>query len=369
MMKRALLALAVTSTLFAQAPAGAPGAVAPKPVGAKPARVQPPARIIDFKADNTSIKPKQSVTLIWSTENPNSTNITPAPGRVTPRGSAVLTPSATTTYTLTVTGPNNQVETKTVTVKVEGTKEVATTAAATPAGPAKTPRLGTHPDLSGVYGAGGGGFGGGGGAGAAKGKGAPPAAAAAKGAPPAAAAKPAGPELKPGKESFRVVRGPTDAGALSDCMPIAGPAAYTVPYQFQLVQNANYLLILHEYPGVFRIVPLPQGTTNPAHPVDPDPTWMGDSVGRWEGDTLVVDTVGFNTRTELSGYKHSEGLHIVEKFTRTNADTLQYEATLEDPEVFVRPWTVSRNFSLRPDLKKVDEFVCENNKDYKALFQ
>ena len=121
------------------------------------------------------------------------------------------------------------------------------------------------------------------------------------------------PELKPGKESYRVVRGPQDAGALSDCMPIAGPAAYTVPYQFQLVQNANYVLILHEYPGVFRIVPLPQGNVNPAHPVDPDPTWMGDSVGRWEGDTLVVDTVGFNTRTELSGYKHSEGLHIVEK--------------------------------------------------------
>lgn len=354
-MKRALLTFTLCSTLFAQAPpAAGPGAAPPKPAGAKPARTQPPARIIDFKADKPDLNPGQSATLIWSTENPNSTSITPAPGRVTPRGSAVVVPARTTTYTLTVTGPNNQVETKTVTVKVAGTEEAPISVVITPAGPAPTPQLNGHPDFSGVYGAGGGGLGGGAGRG---------------GAPAAAPAKPAGPELKPGKESYRVVRGPQDAGALSDCMPIAGPAAYTVPYQFQLVQNANYVLILHEYPGVFRIVPLPQGNVNPAHPVDPDPTWMGDSVGRWEGDTLVVDTVGFNTRTELSGYKHSEGLHIVEKFKRPNADTLEYEATLEDPDVFVRPWTVSRNFALRPDLKKVDEFVCENNKDYKALFQ
>ena len=160
------------------------------------------------------------------------------------------------------------------------------------------------------------------------------------------------------------MRGPNDAGALSDCMPIAGPAAFTVPYQFQIQQTPNYTIILHEYPGVFRIVP----TNGAAHPVDPDPTWMGDSVGKWEGDTLVVDTVGFNTRTELSGFKHSEALHIVERFSRPDFDTLQYDATLEDPNVFVRPWTVSRTFPLRPDLNKIDEFVCENNKDYSKLF-
>ncbi len=347
-MKRALLTFTLCSTLFAQAPPAAPGATPPKPAPAK--RVPPPARIIDFKVDKASINPGQSATLIWSTENPNATNITPAPGRVTPRGSTVVMPARTTTYTLTVTGPNNQVETKTVTVKVAGTTEAPAEVAAAPAGPTETPKLNGHPDFSGIYGAAGGGIGGGRGG-------------------PGAAGAPAGPELKPGKESYRVVRGPQDAGALADCMPIAGPAAYTVPYQFQLVQNKDYLLILHEYPGVFRIVPLPQGNVNPAHPVDPDPTWMGDSVGRWEGDTLVIDTVGFNTRTELSGYKHSESLHIVEKFKRPDASTLEYEATLEDPEVFVKPWTVSRRFALRPDLRKVDEFVCENNKDYKALFK
>ncbi|MEI9812240.1 MAG: hypothetical protein WDO18_06020 [Acidobacteriota bacterium] len=342
------LTAAFSAAIFAQAPVGA---APPKPAAPKPARTQPPARILDFKADSTSLQPGQSATLIWATENPNATTIMPAPGRVTPRGSAIVTPSTTTTYTLTVTGPNSQVETRQITVKVAGTTEAPITV--TIDTPATVARINGHPDFSGVYGAAGGGIGGG--------RGGP----AAPGAPTA----PAGPELKPGKESYRVVRGAQDAGALADCMPIAGPAAYTVPYQFQLVQNANFLLILHEYPGIFRIVPLPQGPTPLAHPVDPDPTWLGDSIAKWDGDTLVIDTVGFNTRTELSGYKHSESLHIVERFKRPTPDSLEYEATLEDPEVFVKPWTVARRFGLRPDLKKIDEFVCENNKDYKALFK
>jgi len=170
--------------------------------------------------------------------------------------------------------------------------------------------------------------------------------------------------LKPGKENYRVVRGPNDAGYLSDCMPVAGPAAYTVPYQFQILQNDNFVVIFHEYPGTFRIVP----TNGGVHTVDPDPTWLGESIGKWEGDTLVIDAIGFNTRTELSGIKHSEALHIVERFKKASDGSLEYEATLEDPEVFVRPWTVTRTYPLRPDLKKIDEFVCENNKDYKELF-
>lgn len=327
-MIRSLSTLLLISALsFAQAP--------PPAAPAKPARVVPPARILDFKADKSSIQAGQTVTLIWATENPNGVNIMPEPGRVSPRGSVPLSPTATTTYILTVNGPNNQVETRQLTVNVTGTAA------------AKTAANVAHPDLSGVWGAGGGGLGGGRGAGA---------------------GAPAGPELKPGKESYRVVRGPNDPGGLANCMPIAGPAAYTVPYQFQIVQNADFVVIMHEYPGVFRIVPLEAPGKPVAHPVDPDPTWMGDAIGRWEGDTLVVDIVGFNTNTELSGYKHSESLHIVEKFSRPNPNTLQYEATLEDPEVFVKPWTVSRSFALRTDLKKIDEFVCENNQDYKSLF-
>ena len=339
-----ILTAAFASLAGAQAPpaAGQPAAAPPKPQ-----RVQPPARISDFRAQPATIQPGQSATLIWATENPNAITISPEVGRVIPRGSRLVSPKATTTYTLTVTGPNNTVLTKEVTVTVPGT---AAAASAAPTGEVKreVPRLANgKPDLSGVYS-----FGGGGGGG--------------RGAAPAGGrgAAPVGPELKPGIEKYRVVRGPNDAGALADCMPVAGPAAYSVPYQFQILQTPTYAVIMHEYPGVFRIVP----TNGSTHPVDPDPTWMGDAVGRWEGDTLVVDMVGFNTRTELSGFKHSEALHIVERFSRSDFDTLQYEATLEDPNVFVKPWTVTRTFPLRPDLNKIDEFVCENNKDYSKLF-
>ena len=341
-MRLTLIALISISLAMAQAP---PPAAAPRPP-----RVQPPARITEFRTQPESIQAGQPVILIWATENPNAVTISPEVGKVTPRGSRQVNPKATTTYTLTVTGPNNTVVTKEVTVTVPGTTPV--NASAAPATEAKkdVPRLANgKPDLSGVYSFGGGGAPGGG-----------------RGAAPGGGrgAAPAGPELKPGMEKYRVVRGPNDAGALSDCMPIAGPAAFTVPYQFQILQTPSYAIIMHEYPGIFRIVP----TNGATHPVDPDPTWLGDSVGRWEGDTLVVDTVGFNTKTELSGYKHSEALHIVERFSRPDYDTLQYDATLEDPNVFVRPWTVSRTFPLRPDLNKIDEFVCENNKDYSKLF-
>jgi plastocyanin len=320
-MKTLFAAAIVSATMFAQAPA-------PAAAPAKPARIQPPARILEFKAQQASVQAGQPVLLIWATENPNSTTITPQPGRVTPRGSQAVTPTATTTYTLTVTGPNNQMESQTVTINVTGSATATASAA-----------VGRHPDMSGVYAAGGGGGGRG-------------------------AAAPAGPELKPGKENFRVVRGPNDAGYLSDCMPVAGPAAYGVPYPFQIIQSDKYFVIFHEYPGTFRIVPMDGGV----HTVDPDPTWLGESIGKWEGDTFVIDAIGFNTRTELNSYKHSESLHIVEKFRKPAPETLEYEATIEDPEVFVRPYVVTRTFSLRPDLKRIDEFVCENNKDYKELF-
>jgi hypothetical protein len=341
-MRFTLIILIGASFAMAQAPPPAAAPAAPRP-----ARVQPPARITEFQTQPGTVQPGQGAILVWATENPNSVTISPDLGKVTPRGSRQVNPKATTTYTLTVTGPNNSVLTKEITVTVPGTTPLNSAAAATTEAKREVPRLANgKPDLSGVYSFGGGG----GGRGAAPGGG--------------RAAAPAGPELKPGMEKYRVVRGPNDAGALSDCMPIAGPAAYSVPYQFQILQTPSYAVIMHEYPGVFRIVP----TNGATHPVDPDPTWMGDAVGHWEGDTLVVDMVGFNTKTELSGFKHSEGLHIVERFSRPDYDTLQYEATLEDPNVFVRPWTVSRTFPLRPDLNKIDEFVCENNKDYSKLF-
>ncbi|HEY1243129.1 MAG TPA: hypothetical protein VGF16_21345 [Bryobacteraceae bacterium] len=307
--------------------------------GAIQRRVAPPARINEFEARPASIQAGQQTVLVWSTENPNGVTIEPGIGRVVPRGTRAVSPTVTTTYTLTAHGPNNQVITKELTVTVAGG---ATAPNAAVSEPAKVPRLENgKPDLSGVYDAG---LGGGPGRGGAT--------------PPAV-------KLKPGAEKYRVVRGPNDPGLTSDCMPLAPPQAFNVPYQVQLVQSAHSLAILHEYPGTFRIIPTDVG----GHPVDPDPTWMGDSIGRWEGDTLVVDTIGFNDKTEISGFKHSEALHVVERFTRSDFKTVQYEATIEDANVFAEPWKITRRFTLRSDLNKVDEFVCEHNEDYSKYFK
>jgi len=333
-------------TAVAQAPQGA-GAPAAPAQGAPPAgrgRGGPPARIVTFEAKPSSIKPGESTVLTWLVENPGAPAIEPGIGRITPRGSMRVTPSATTTYTLT-----NGDLTRTVTVTVAGTQPVAATAAAavpTSKGITRTPD--GKPDFSGVFAFGGGG-GGGRGAGGGRGGG---------------AAAPAGPQLKPGAEKYRVQRGPQDTGRTSDCMPLPPPDAFGVPYQFQIIQNKDYLVIFHEYPGTFRIVPL----DGEPHQVDPDPAWLGDSVGKWDGDTLIIDTVGYNEKTEIAGYRHSDALHTVERLKR-NDDGIDYEITIDDPNVFVAPFTQTRTFRFNvPPMKRIMEFICENNRDYRPLF-
>ena len=135
---------------------------------------------------------------------------------------------------------------------------------------------------------------------------------------------------------------------------------------WEFVQSKDYLVYISddESPGFHQIY-----LDGRPHPADPNPAWYGHSIGRWEGDTLVVDTIAFNDKTELpGGFRHTEALHVVEHFRRIDFDHLQWDATIEDPNVFTKPWTMSRTFPLRGDLEKVDEYVCENNRDYKDLF-
>jgi hypothetical protein len=339
MIARILVLTAIASTAFAQVtPGGAP---------AYQQAATLPARIISFTAEPASIKPGQTVTLRWATENPQAPNIDQGVGVVQPRGSMRLTPKATTTYTLSVRGPNGTL-TKDVKVTVEGT--VAGSATTATEAKKDTPRTADgKPDLTGVYNAP---FGGGG-----RGRGA------AAAAPTDGIART--PTLKPGNEKYKVVRGPTDAGLTSDCMPLGVPGSYNVPYPFQIIQAPNTITIFYEYPNTFRIIPI----DGRPHPADVDPTWMGNSVGKWDGDTLVVDSIGFNEKTEVDGYHHTEALHTVERFHRTDMNTVQYQVTIEDPNVFVGPWTESKTFTLRPEVEKIDEFVCENNRDYSKLFK
>ncbi len=333
--------------VHAQQPQGR-GAQAPSPRGGYAEAATLPARIMEFKAEPSAVRPGQSVTLTWAVENPRSTTIEPTVGRAAPRGKMTITPTATTTYTLTVMGVNGTL-TKTVTVTVAGTKPVE--AISPTAAPAERPAPRTadgKPDLSGVYGYGvapGGG-----------GRGTPPPAAAPGGLPRT-------PTLKPGAEEYRVVRGPEDTGLYSTCRPPGVPQSFFVPYYVQIVQAPKTIVILHEYLNLSRIIQM-----DAKHPDDPDPFYMGHSVGRWEGDTLVVDSVGFK-ESEVSGYRTTESLHLVERFRRPNLGTLEYEAVIEDPNVFAGPWLITRTFPFLPEKDRVDEFFCENNRDYKQLFE
>ncbi len=114
------------------------------------------------------------------------------------------------------------------------------------------------------------------------------------------------------------------------------PRATYMPYPFQIFQGEDGILITYEYAGAVREI----------HMKDPGPppveSWMGQSVGRWEGETLVVEVTGLNDRTWLdrSGNFHSDKLRVVERYTRVGPDHLRYEATLGDPEVFTRPWKI-----------------------------
>jgi hypothetical protein len=321
------IALLLTATLAAQ---GRPGA----PPGLEP-------RIVTFEAKPAVIKAGQAAILMWHVENPAGVVIEPAIGAVTPRGSRQVTPSSTTTYTLTLKGgPTRSV---TVTVAGTATPTVAASAGAGPRGEGIPRMPDGRPDLSGVYGN--------------------------AGLPPGTTPPP----LQPGAEKFRIVRGgPNDLRGRTtittgnDCKPLGIPQTYITPYPFQIVQTPKFMVIVYEYPMAVRFIPL----DGRAQAIEPDPSWMGTSVGRWDGDTLVIDAIGFNDKTEVHGFMHTEALHVVERFRKLENGNLAYDVTVEDPNVWQKPWVIpERTFALRPEMEFVSEFVCESTVDYQRLFK
>ena len=115
------------------------------------------------------------------------------------------------------------------------------------------------------------------------------------------------------------------------------PRATYMAYPFQIVQSTKTIMFSYEYAGAVRVINMDKPTKSP---VD---SWMGWSNGHWEGDTLVIDVTGFNEDTwfDRVGDYHSDSLHVVERYTPRSADTLNYEATIEDPKTFSRPWKIS----------------------------
>ena len=142
------------------------------------------------------------------------------------------------------------------------------------------------------------------------------------------------------------------------CYQPGVPRITYMPYPFQIVQTPVYIAVLYEYDHVTRHIYV-DGSAHPKGPID---NWyMGDSRARWDGDTLVVDVIHFTDQTWLdrAGNFHSDQLHVIERYTPLDRDHIQYEATIEDPKVFTRPWKMSFPLYRRvePNVQLV-EFNC-----------
>jgi len=133
------------------------------------------------------------------------------------------------------------------------------------------------------------------------------------------------------------------------------PRAAYMPYPFQIVQTPERILIAYEFAGAARTIPI--GGTQQS----PSDTWMGWSVGRWEGDTLVVDVTSFNDQTwfDRAGNFHSDALHVVERYTPIGPNTIDYEVTIEDPKIFSRPWKMRMPLYRRLETNaQLGEYMC-----------
>jgi hypothetical protein len=125
------------------------------------------------------------------------------------------------------------------------------------------------------------------------------------------------------------------------CDPPGTTRIYMYPYEFTIIQTTKMVYILYEFTRVWRSIAMDQ-----EHPKDPDPTWMGDSVGRYEGDTLVIDTIGFNDKTWLdhTGHPHSDALHVVERLRRAEQNTLELSVSVEDPKAYTKSFSGKKYF-------------------------
>jgi len=151
------------------------------------------------------------------------------------------------------------------------------------------------------------------------------------------------------------------------CMPSGFPSALLGPYPIQMVLNKDYLVMVGEFQRVSRMIPL----DGRAHLEGIEPTYYGDSVGRWEGDTLVIDSTNFK-RWSLDDYyyvdrtkyrMHTDAFHTIERLTFKDRNTISYQFTVDDAKIFTRPWTENWEMKLHPEWAKVGlyEFVCNEN--------
>ena len=145
------------------------------------------------------------------------------------------------------------------------------------------------------------------------------------------------------------------------CLPHGVPRIMYAPYPIQILQTPKQVTILHEVNHMVRLVYM-----NEPHPDGLDDTYLGHSVGRWEGDTLVIDTIGLNDQTLLdrAGLPHTTALHVVERLRPIEGGKLLEDViTIDDPKTYTKPWNARITFERRPDVRLM-EYVCtENNRN------
>ncbi len=145
------------------------------------------------------------------------------------------------------------------------------------------------------------------------------------------------------------------------CDPPGLTRLYGYPWQFTIVQTPAHVYILFEYYHEWRLVTMGQ-----PHPKDVESTWLGDSVGKYDGEALVIDTVGLNDKSwlDMVGHPHSDALHLIERIRRASHDTLQLDMTIDDPKAYTKSWTSRRTFKFSSD--PMGETMCSlsENEDF-----
>jgi hypothetical protein len=176
--------------------------------------------------------------------------------------------------------------------------------------------------------------------------------------------------LKPGESpllpaaeaSYRkITQDFTKASPVSHCLPTGIPLVEYSPAPFKIVQTPGLIVMIYERDTTFRQV----YTDGRALPKDPSPMWMGYSVGKWDGDALIVETGGLTDRSwlDVRGHTHSEALHLTERFQRADFGHMDEQITFDDPKTFTRPFTIKVQQRLQADTDLLESFCSENERD------
>jgi hypothetical protein len=174
-----------------------------------------------------------------------------------------------------------------------------------------------------------------------------------------------GPQFTPaGKAAYEAnLKSPNPEGL---CLFAGIPRASISGVPFEIIQNATRVAFLYELMTTWRTIAV-DGRT---HPKDIEPSFFGNGIGRWEGDTLVIDSIGFKDKlswVDDDAHPHSDQMHVVERWRRPDWDHLEHEVTVEDPKFYTKPWTFRRVFTHMAPGQEVMEFACdENNVDRDA---